>query len=287
MSTSQPQAERRENDREMPPMPTTVQLTLHETDGNRSIVAQILSMSYSGIGVSCNQPLCPGTKLTYTHPARDRIHTARIAWCKANESHGFEHGISNESFDSSTRVDHYTVLQVSPTAEPCMIEGAYDFLSRRFSPSNPATANPQIYERLAAAYEVLSDPLKRTEYESERKVSKDGGAVIKGERNRKLISNTRQEMLEMLYWRRVESPYKPVITIHEFESILKLPKEQMEFNLWFLRDKGLIARSDNACFVVTAEGVAWAEDFALKNPVVALAEAVVEEEEDSELEPVG
>ena len=286
MSTSQPQAERRDNDRETPPMPTTVQLTLHEADGNRSIVAQILSMSYSGIGVSCNQPLCPGTKLTYTHPARDRVHTARIAWCKANESHGFEHGISNESFDSGTRVDHYTVLQVSPTAEPCMIEGAYEFLSRRFSPSNPTTANPQIYERLAAAYEVLSDPVKRTEYESERKVSKDGGAVIKGERNREQISNTRQEMLEMLYWRRVESPYKPVITIHEFESILKLPKEQMEFNLWFLRDKGLIARSDNACFVVTAEGVAWAEDFALKNPVVALAEAV-EEAEDSALEPVG
>ena len=267
-------------------MPTTVQLTLHEGDGARMINAQILSLSYSGIGVNCNQPLSPGTKVTYTHPARDRVHTARIAWCKANETHGFEHGISNESYEAGNRVDHYTVLQVSATAEPCMIDAAYEFLSRRYGSSNPATANGHIHDRLAAAYDVLSDPVKRTAYETERKVTKDGGNVVKGERNRDLIRNTRQEMLDMLYWRRVESPYKPVITIHEFETILKLPKEQMEFNLWFLRDKGLIARSDNACFVVTAEGVAWCEDFALKNPVAALAVAV-EAEEDSELEPVG
>jgi predicted transcriptional regulator of viral defense system len=71
----------------------------------------------------------------------------------------------------------------------------------------------------------------------------------------------------MLYWRRVESPYKPVITIHEFETTLKIPKEQLEFNLWFLRDKGWIARSDNACFVITAEGVSAAE--AVEDAVIA------------------
>lgn len=261
-----PQVDRRASEREAPPIPTTVQLTLHESDGNRMIVAQILSLSYSGIGVNCNQALCPGTKLTYTHPLRARLHTARVAWCKANETHGFEHGISNESFDSTNRVDHYTVLQVNSTAEPCMIDGAYQFLSERYSPRNLATANPQIYERLAAAHAVLSDPVKRTAYEAERATTRNGSStVVKGERNAEAIRNTRQEMLDMLYWRRVESPYKPVITIHEFETILKLPKEQMEFNLWFLRDKGLIARSDNACFVITAEGVVWAEDFALKN----------------------
>ena len=244
-------------------MPTTVQLTLHEFDGNRVIIAQILSISYSGMGVNCNQPICPGTKLAYGHPTREnKIVTARIAWCKPNETHGFEHGISNESFDDTTKVDHYTVLQVSTTAEPGTIDSAYDFLSRRYHPSSPATANPLIYNRLVEAYQVLSDPLKRTAYESERSLNKNGAAVAKGERNRVTITKIRNEMLELLYWRRVESPYKPVITIHEFETILKLPKDQMEFNLWFLRDKGLIARNDNACFVITAEGVAAAEKLA-------------------------
>lgn len=256
-------------------------------EGNRSIMAQILSLSYSGIGVSCNQPVSPGTKLTYTHPTRAKVHTARVAWCKPNESHGFEHGISNESFDPTNRVDHYNVLQVNYTAEPCMIDAAYDFLARRYHSSNLATGNPHIYARLAEAYEVLSDPVQRTAYEAERAVNQKGATTVaKGDRNRELIRNVRQEMLEMLYWRRVESPYKPVITIHEFENILKLPKEQMEFNLWFLRDKGLIARSDNACFVITAEGVAWNEDLASKNPSAAAVQADVETPEE-ELEPVG
>ena len=235
-------------------------MTLHESEGKRTIVAHILSISYSGLGVTCNQPLSPGAKLSYTHPTRDNVITARIAWCKENDTHGFEHGIMNESFDAASKVDHYTLLQVSTTAEPCTIDAAYEFLSRRYHPHNYSTANPLIYERLVEAYQVLSDPVKRTAYESERTVSKHGPAVTKGDRNRAIIRGIRNEMLDMLYWRRVESPYKPVITIHEFETILKLPKEQMEFNLWFLRDKGFIARSDNACFVITAEGVAAAEE---------------------------
>jgi hypothetical protein len=251
--------DRRAAEREAPAVPTTVQLTLHEADGNRSINAQLLSISYSGLGVSCNQALCPGTKLTYVHPTRaNKSLTARIAWCKGNEGEKFEHGIMVEAFEAGNRIDYYSLLEVNPTAEPCMIDAAYEFLAHRYHPQNPQTANVAIYERLAEAYEVLSDPVKRTEYDLERRANKSGD-VAKGDRNRNTIRSKRAQMLEMLYWRRVESPYKPIITIHEFETILKIPKEQLEFNLWFLRDKGMIIRSDNACFVISADGVAAVE----------------------------
>jgi len=260
-TTSQAQADRRATDRDAPTIPTTVQLTLQESGGNRTIIAKILSISYSGMGVNCNQPLCPGTKLTYTHPTRDNKEiAARIAWCRVNEDgQGFEHGISNESFEPGSKVDHYTVLQVHVTAEPATIDEAYQRLGRRYHPENPETANAHLYERVLEAYAVLSDPVKRTAYENERKTNK-GGDVVKGERNKANIVVKRNEMLQLLYWRRVESPYKPVITIHEFETILKIPKEQMEFNLWFLRDNGLIVRADNACFSISAQGVAAAEE---------------------------
>ena len=272
------QADRRANERETPPVAATVQLTLHEADGNRSIMAKLASISYSGLGATCNQPLSPGIKLTYTHPARDLVITGRVAWCKENETHGFEHGILNEAFDAATKVDHYSLLQVNPIAEPCTIEAMYDFLAKRYHSTTTETANAAIYARLSEAYKVLSDPVKRTEYDNERNTAKGGTTVAKGERNRLNIRTTRNQMLDMLYWRRVESPYKPVITIHEFETILKLPKEQMEFNLWFLRDKGLIDRSDNACFVITAQGVATAEELAAADDLAALAIAVPQEE---------
>jgi len=261
------QNDRRAAEREAMTVPSTVQLTLHESEGHRTINAQLLSISYSGLGVTCNQPLSPGTKLTYIHPTRvNKSITARVAWCKANEAEKFEHGIMVESFEEDTRVDHYSVLQVNPTAEPVMIDAAYEFLANRFHPENPRTANPAIYACLGEAYQILSDPEKRTTYDIERRGAKSGDGVVKGERNRTIIQSKRAEMLEMLYWRRVDSPYKPIITIHEFETILKIPKEQLEFNLWFLRDKGMIVRSDNACFVITAEGVAAVEAIPERKP---------------------
>lgn len=274
------QNDRRANDREAPPVPTTVQLTLHEADGDRVIVGQILSISYSGLGIACNQPLSPGTKLVYTHPTRERIHSARIAWCKPTEGHSFEHGITNESFDASTRVDYYSVLQVSLTAEPCTIDAAYDFLCQRYHSGNLATANPLIFARLAEAYQMLSNPVNRTAYDLERGVNKNSGAAAKGERNLGLIKSKRGKMLELLYWRRVETPYKPVITLQEFEVLLKLPKDQLEFNLWFLRDNGYIARNDNACFVITALGVSTYE--AVERPEGQPAEASEAPEEELE-----
>jgi DnaJ domain len=252
-------SDRRGSERETPAVPTTVQLTLLEMESCRSIVAHILSLSYSGIGVSCNQAICPGTKLTYTHPTRtNKVFAARVAWCKPAESTGFEHGITNENFEEDAKVDHYSVLQISTIAEPFAVEMAYRYLAQRYANGSP-TANAQIYRRLGEAYQVLSDPEKRTAYDMERATKTNAPSGAKVERNRLAIKAKRDQLLEMLYWRRVESPYKPVITLQEFETMLKMPKDQLEFNLWFLRDNGLIARSDNACFVITAPGVAYAE----------------------------
>ena len=271
-----PQNDRRANEREPVTVPTTIQLTLLEADGRRSIVAQILSISYSGLGVTCNQALSPGTKLAYVHPVRPKSISARIAWCKQNETHGFEHGIANESFDAGSKVDHYTVLQVSVTAEPSTIDAAYDRLGQRYHSSNSAASNPELFERVVEAYNVLSDPEKRTAYDSERSsAAKHSTPGEKVERNRELIRRKRYEILDLLYWRRVESPYKPVITVHEFETILKISKEQMEFNFWFLRDKGYVIRNDNASFFLTSEGVAAveaAEEAGLMKPAATEAD---------------
>src|SRR5260370_1245236 len=97
--------------------------------------------------------------------------TARVAWCKANETHGFEHGIMNETFEPGNKVDHFTLLQVNTTAEPALVEQAYRFLEYRYGPSSPETANAAIYERLQEAYSVLADPVQRTAYESARSMS--------------------------------------------------------------------------------------------------------------------
>ncbi|NKB90045.1 MAG: DnaJ domain-containing protein [Acidobacteria bacterium] len=65
--------------------------------------------------------------------------------------------------------DHYATLGVPPTATDDDIDTAYRHLSRRYHPDiNPGDPHAAaVYERLEAAYRVLSDPERRERYDAE------------------------------------------------------------------------------------------------------------------------
>jgi hypothetical protein len=66
-------------------------------------------------------------------------------------------------------MNHYQVLEVAENASPEVVKAAYKSLMQRFHPDkNPgdATASARA-ARLAKAYEVLSDPVRRAAYDAE------------------------------------------------------------------------------------------------------------------------
>lgn len=68
--------------------------------------------------------------------------------------------------------DLYETLQVSPRADPEVIEATYRRLSRKYHPDiNPAPDADLRMRELNAAYEVLRDPVKRSEYDRELRAS--------------------------------------------------------------------------------------------------------------------
>ncbi len=68
--------------------------------------------------------------------------------------------------------NYYEVLQVSPGAEPEVIEAAYRRLARKYHPDVDKTAGAdRRMQEINAAYEVLSDPQKRSEYDVRRQYS--------------------------------------------------------------------------------------------------------------------
>lgn len=61
--------------------------------------------------------------------------------------------------------DYYKILQVHVQAEPEIIESAYKRLARKYHPDvNPAGCQDDRMQRINEAYSVLSDPVKRKEY---------------------------------------------------------------------------------------------------------------------------
>ena len=68
-----------------------------------------------------------------------------------------------------SETDYYTILQVDPRAEPEVIQAAYRRLAAKHHPD--VDPSPEAMERmklLNAAYEVLSDPVKRREHDMSR-----------------------------------------------------------------------------------------------------------------------
>ena len=62
--------------------------------------------------------------------------------------------------------DYYTILQVDPRAEPEVIKAAYRRLVAKYHPDiNPSPEAMERIKLLNAAYEVLSDPVKRREHD--------------------------------------------------------------------------------------------------------------------------
>src|SRR5208282_4118515 len=72
--------------------------------------------------------------------------------------------------------DHYAVLGVDPQSVSETIQRAYAKLAQKYNSRNADTGNAEIFETLNLAYEVLSDPARRREFDKLQGVSQEGGS---------------------------------------------------------------------------------------------------------------
>jgi len=159
--------------------------------------------------------------------------------------------------------DYYEFLQISPHADADTIHRVYRFLAARFHPDNPESGDADLFHLVRSAYDVLSDPRRRAEYDEKRKhepsdvvplsASIDFMDNLEGELNRRLA------LLAVLYHRRRTKPDMPEVPLDEIESRMGFPRDYLDFTIWYLAKKGYIMRADSALFSLTAEGVDFVE----------------------------
>ena len=155
--------------------------------------------------------------------------------------------------------DHYDTLQVSANADLDTIHRVYRILAQRFHPDNRDTGSAERFRALSEAYEVLGNPERRAQYdityqqlkqERWRLVSSGQGS----ENDFSFEQAVRLTVLEALYTQRRVQPYEPGIFVGDFEQLIGRPREQIEFTVWYLLQKGFVQRSDNSRLTITAEG---------------------------------
>ncbi len=171
---------------------------------------------------------------------------------------------ANEALWRDQDEDLYELMQISPNADVDTIHRVYRLLAQRFHPDNQETADADMFRKVLDAYGILSDPEKRAGYDSQYKIHRerrwkifDQDRAMRGVKGEKA---KREGIMGLLYTKRVNEPVAASMDAREFEQLLGVPREHLEFSLWYLREQGLVIRSDNGRYQITIKGVDRAEE---------------------------
>jgi len=176
-------------------------------------------------------------------------------------------------------VDHYEVLQISPSAEPETIHRVYRLLAQRFHPDNSNTGNARRFHEITEAYHVLSDPEQRARYDQVHALQqRDRWRVVTqgAEIENDFVAEQRLRMavLEILYTKRRLEPGSPGILPIDLEKMTGCPREHLEFTTWYLVQRKFAQRGDNTSLTITADGVESLEANYQSTPAVPRLRAV-------------
>jgi len=162
-------------------------------------------------------------------------------------------------------VDYYDVLQVSTSAEPETINRVFRLLAQRFHPDNQTTGNEDRFRVILEAYNVLSNPEKRAQYdvahEQQRKdrwrLVTEGAQV---ENDFEMEQAARLAVLEILYTKRRMEQQQASIYLMDLEKLIGRPREHLDFTIWYLVQKRLIQYDENSRLLLTVEGAEFLEN---------------------------
>jgi len=158
-----------------------------------------------------------------------------------------------------TSVDYYKILQVDPTADQEIIERAFRLLAKRYHPDSKNTGDSNKFDMIVGAYRVLSNSTKRAAYdETHNTVSGPQNDFFLSAIQSEEIGGERkihQAILLIFYLARRRNSTNPEVGIVDLEQALGLAENEMEFHIWYLREKGWIRREETGALAITASGV--------------------------------
>jgi curved DNA-binding protein len=159
--------------------------------------------------------------------------------------------------------DHYSVLGIDPKSDSETIQRAYAELTQKYHPNNLATGNPEMFDALNLAYEVLCDPEQRSIFDKVKGVGQQAstpkftGAEFFDTLGREAVLRT--AILCVLYDRRLTDPSNPSLSIRHLELIVEAPVVRLNSALWYLKQRGLAASDDKSSLQITVDGMDFLE----------------------------
>lgn len=244
-----------------------------DTGGWTRHEAEIGDRSDQGVGLILSRPVEVGQAVMVEGEGFSGGSGGRqkgtIRWCRPTVDGRFRAGIElalavkvPES-PADDFVDHYEVMELSQAASLETIHRIYRILAQRLHPDNTETGSTEAFKSLTEAYRILSDPEKRAAFDCARnarqrvhwQVFDQNSAAPSMEQEQ----TKRREVLKALYLKRLRDGDHPGMNLVEFEALLGMPREHLDFTMWFLKEQGWVARTDNGRYSITVKGVEQSE----------------------------
>jgi curved DNA-binding protein CbpA len=160
-------------------------------------------------------------------------------------------------------INYYDLMQINPRAEIETVQRVYRILAARYDPKNSQTGDPERFRMLTEAYEVLSNPAKRSAYDRWLESSQAAPlSIFLGKEFTDGIdaeAKIRVGVLCLLYAKRRANPDFAALSLLDMENLMAFPRERLLFAIWYLRAKRYIVQDDRSSFIISAEGVDFLE----------------------------
>ena len=159
--------------------------------------------------------------------------------------------------------DHYEVLVVDHKATTDVIQAAYARFAAKYHPKTGTTPDPEQFDVINLAYEVLSDPQLRLEFDKIKGIGGDDKPRFSGRSFFELYvrdARLRVTLLCVLYDRRRLKPFAPSLSMRHLESILNTTTLELNFALWYLKQRDMVSSDDKSSLQITVSGMDYLQN---------------------------
>ncbi len=202
-------------------------------------------------------------------------------------SAGQSSGPKAQQPQAASEQTYYELLQVDTNAHTTIIRYAYRFLAGIYHPDNAETGNAEMFRLITEAFKTLSDGGKRAAYDmkigpmlaqkaaaagtTESGLPKPKASNPLPQLDRTSLSYNEVELrlacLQLLLQARKRRVQTGGCSAKQLMDVLGTEMAEMEFALWYLREKEYIERQE-AQFMITSKGVDYLVDSLTKTQII-------------------
>jgi hypothetical protein len=220
---------------------------------------QVVNVSATGMAIDCPEPVTPSSCVIVVAAEAGIASLTQVrhcAWLRSQYRFGVQIPTRPSADSSGAIPSHEDLLRTGLGGDTGAFEQLYRPLAFRYHPDNQETGDSEVFLQIREIHRIFSGAKngsggqKRYPLRSDLSLGGEDGspAALPGKVRR-------IDVLRLLYERKVADCYSSGVAQQDLQAETGLAGNQLQFILWYLREKGAITVGDSQVYSISAAGV--------------------------------